>query len=105
MIYGIALFIPGLILFTIGGFIAMVRNPKLHNDEARSNFDPVRKDIPTDAGTAFSRAIMHDPKAKWFSRIGLALGVAGMALTFVSPERAANSNKVDNVGTTKLTSH
>lgn len=91
MIYGIALFITGLVLFTIGGFITMVRNPKLLNDQTRALLDPVRSDIPKDARTAFDTAMMCDPKAKWFSRVGFALCLTGMAVIYFSSERSGNS--------------
>ena len=87
MIHGLILFVVGLGLFTIGGFITMTRHPKLTNDKSRLMLEPVRKDIPRDADAAFDRALLSDPKAKWFTRLGLALVLSGMAVFYFSQER------------------
>jgi len=78
------LFGIGLVLTTVGGFIAMIRHPAAFNNDSRAHFDPVRKDIPADAVDSWGKAQWNDPKAKWFTRIGMGCAFAALALIFLS---------------------
>jgi hypothetical protein len=98
VIYGFALFGVGLVLTTIGGFITMIRNPAAFNEQSRANFDPVRKDIPHDAANAFGKAQWHDAKAKWITRVGVAMGFDGILTIYVSADRLDSGNSQAKIG-------
>ena len=89
----------GVVFITIGGFITMIRNPKLHNDQARAYIDPVRTNIPKGAKTALDRATWSDPHARWFSGVGIALFLLGIGvLTTREPSETRDASPV-KIGT------
>ena len=88
----------GVVLVTIGGFITMIRNPRLHNDQARAYLDPVRAEIPTDAKTALDKATWKDPHARWFSGIGIVLFLSGMGLLIIREPSAKHDTDPATTG-------
>ena len=82
--FGLGAIGAGVLLFTVGGFVAMVRHPRAFSDSNRYLFDPSREGVDKEAPETFSNLQMNDPKAKWFSRLGMALFLIGMMVLFFS---------------------
>lgn len=99
MTYGVTLFAIGLFLFSIGGLIAMARNPKAFDDDIRASVDPFDKAHPKGARTALDKVMLHDSKAKWFTRVGFGLGLVGVLIFFWSSP--SDHDAIGRIGVTK----
>lgn len=99
--FGFMLVGIGGVLNAIGGFIAMARNPSAFNNHSRAYFDPVRKGIPDDAIEAGGKAQWNDPKAKWFTRIGMILALGGVVLVYIGSHWSSADNQPSKIGITR----
>jgi uncharacterized membrane protein len=98
MTSGIILLAVGLILFTAGGLIAMARNPKAFDDDIHASLGIPCKGLPKDAHSALDRVMLQDPKTKWFTRIGIALCLAGIAMLAWASENGQDAEAIGSLG-------
>jgi hypothetical protein len=93
MVYGLIVFCIGIIPFTIGGLIAAARHPRLFDNDNNAKLGLKVGDPPKDDKfKSYGEARFRDPVAKWFTRIGFALCLAGMAVIVISSALQHNSD-------------
>jgi hypothetical protein len=76
---GLALFLVGLIPWTIGGFISFRTDYPVHNKHIRSSFDPSGESVRVGRNELWW-AFFRNPKSRWWCAIGFSLCAAGMLL-------------------------